>query len=86
MTVTPWPFFLVSLVYLLLVFCLSSPANSLLFTMAQLERKLPFGKIEPNSPKYFYSCMFGGIVGKLAPLNDQIVQRLIPLFSARSLW
>ncbi|KAJ5599156.1 hypothetical protein N7450_000223 [Penicillium hetheringtonii] len=31
--------------------------------MAQTERKLPFGKIEPNSAKYFYSCMFGGIVG-----------------------
>ncbi|KAJ5223805.1 hypothetical protein N7468_008347 [Penicillium chermesinum] len=29
--------------------------------MAQ-ERKLPFGKIEPNSAKYFYSCALGGIV------------------------
>lgn len=35
--------------------------------MAQTERKLPFGKIEPNSAKYFYSCMFGGVVGKLPP-------------------
>lgn len=31
--------------------------------MAQQERKLPFGKIEPNSAKYFYSCALGGIVG-----------------------
>jgi hypothetical protein len=49
-----------------LLFCLfffTSP----LFIMAlvQPERKLPFGKIEPNSAKYFYSCMFGGIIGKL---------------------
>lgn len=29
--------------------------------MAQQERKLPFGKIEPNSAKYFYSCAIGGI-------------------------
>lgn len=26
------------------------------------ERKLPFGKIEPNSAKYFASCMVGGII------------------------
>ena len=34
--------------------------------MAQ-ERKLPFGKIEPNSAKYFYSCMLGGIIGMVSP-------------------
>lgn len=33
--------------------------------MAQQERKLPFGKIEPNSAKYFYSCAIGGITGKM---------------------
>jgi hypothetical protein len=27
------------------------------------ERKLPLGKIEPNSAKYFWSCAVGGIVG-----------------------
>jgi solute carrier family 25 (mitochondrial phosphate transporter), member 3 len=27
-----------------------------------LQRTLPFGKIEPNSTKYFASCMLGGIV------------------------
>ena len=32
--------------------------------MAQ-ERKLPFGTIEPNSAKYFYSCMLGGIIGMI---------------------
>lgn len=31
--------------------------------MALQERKLPFGKIEPNSFKYFYSCGLGGIIG-----------------------
>lgn len=33
--------------------------------MALQERKLPFGKIEPYSSKYFYSCALGGIIGKL---------------------
>lgn len=32
--------------------------------MATQERKLPFGKIEPNSMKYFLSCGLGGIIGK----------------------
>lgn len=27
------------------------------------EKKLPFGKIEPHSAKYFWSCALGGIVG-----------------------
>lgn len=31
---------------------------------AQQDRKLPFGKIEPNSAKYFWSCALGGVVGK----------------------
>ncbi|KAJ6125669.1 mitochondrial phosphate carrier protein, partial [Penicillium sp. IBT 18751x] len=31
--------------------------------MATQERKLPFGKIEPNTLKYFYSCGLGGIIG-----------------------
>jgi solute carrier family 25 phosphate transporter 3 len=31
--------------------------------MALQERKLPFGKIEPNSGKYFLSCALGGIIG-----------------------
>jgi solute carrier family 25 phosphate transporter 3 len=31
--------------------------------MAMQERKLPFGKIEPNSGKYFVSCALGGIIG-----------------------
>lgn len=31
---------------------------------AQQERKLPFGKIEPNTAKYFWSCALGGVVGK----------------------
>ncbi|PLB47869.1 putative mitochondrial phosphate transporter Pic2 [Aspergillus steynii IBT 23096] len=30
--------------------------------MATQERKLPFGKIEPNSARYFASCTVGGIV------------------------
>lgn len=29
------------------------------------ERKLPFGKIEPHSAKYFLSCTLGGVVGML---------------------
>lgn len=29
---------------------------------AQQDRKLPFGKIEPNSAKYFWSCALGGVV------------------------
>lgn len=28
----------------------------------QQDRKLPFGKIEPNSAKYFWSCALGGVV------------------------
>lgn len=49
------------------LFCLFIFTTSLLFIMAKVqpERKLPFGKIEPNSAKYFYSCMFGGIIGRL---------------------
>lgn len=35
--------------------------------MAQQERRLPFGKIEPNSTKYFLSCALGGIIG-MSPL------------------
>ncbi|KAL9112605.1 MAG: hypothetical protein Q9227_003176 [Pyrenula ochraceoflavens] len=31
-------------------------------TEAQKERYLPLGKIEPNSTKYFSSCLLGGIV------------------------
>lgn len=31
--------------------------------MATQERKLPLGKIEPNSLKYFLSCGLGGIIG-----------------------
>lgn len=31
---------------------------------AQQERKLPLGKIEPNTAKYFSSCALGGIVGE----------------------
>lgn len=31
--------------------------------MATQERKLPLGKIEPNSLKYFLSCGVGGIIG-----------------------
>jgi solute carrier family 25 phosphate transporter 3 len=27
------------------------------------EKKLPLGKIEPNSAKYFWSCAVGGIIG-----------------------
>ncbi|PKX99011.1 putative mitochondrial phosphate transporter Pic2 [Aspergillus novofumigatus IBT 16806] len=30
--------------------------------MTSKERQLPFGKIEPNSSKYFLSCTLGGIV------------------------
>ncbi|KAK2756753.1 Cu/Pi carrier [Arachnomyces sp. PD_36] len=30
---------------------------------ATTDRKLPFGKIEPNSAKYFYSCALGGVIG-----------------------
>lgn len=33
--------------------------------MASKEQQLPFGKIEPNSSKYFLSCALGGIVGKI---------------------
>ena len=41
------------------------PINlSPLSPMALQERKLPFGKIEPNSAKYFYSCALGGIIGR----------------------
>lgn len=36
--------------------------------MALQERKLPFGKIEPNSAKYFASCALGGIIG-MSPLS-----------------
>lgn len=36
--------------------------------MATQERKLPFGKIEPNTLKYFYSCGLGGIIGKTPSL------------------
>jgi solute carrier family 25 phosphate transporter 3 len=38
--------------------------------MAQQERKLPFGKIEPNTAKYFYSCGLGGIIG----MNSSVAQ------------
>jgi hypothetical protein len=31
--------------------------------MATQDRKLPLGKIEPNSLKYFLSCGVGGIIG-----------------------
>uniref|UniRef100_A0A093V435 Mitochondrial phosphate carrier protein 2 n=1 Tax=Talaromyces marneffei PM1 TaxID=1077442 RepID=A0A093V435_TALMA len=31
--------------------------------MATNEKSLPFGKIEPYSPKYFTSCALGGIIG-----------------------
>lgn len=31
--------------------------------MATQDRKLPLGKIEPNSLKYFLSCGAGGIIG-----------------------
>jgi hypothetical protein len=31
--------------------------------MATQERRLPLGKIEPNSLKYFLSCGVGGIIG-----------------------
>jgi solute carrier family 25 (mitochondrial phosphate transporter), member 3 len=27
-----------------------------------LKRSLPFGKIEPNTPKYFATCMLGGVI------------------------
>ncbi|KAF3393838.1 Mitochondrial phosphate carrier protein 2 [Penicillium rolfsii] len=30
--------------------------------MATIEPKLPFGKIEPNSAKYFASCALGGVI------------------------
>ncbi|OJK00879.1 hypothetical protein ASPACDRAFT_77759 [Aspergillus aculeatus ATCC 16872] len=32
-------------------------------SMATQDRKLPFGRIEPNSAKYFASCTLGGIIG-----------------------
>jgi hypothetical protein len=35
--------------------------------MATQDRKLPLGKIEPNSLKYFLSCGAGGIIGKSKP-------------------
>ena len=54
--------------------------------MAQ-ERKLPFGKIEPNSAKYFYSCMLGGIIGMVSPLVSQHVVFLLTIFfDGLSLW
>ena len=56
------------IVYLLFFYC---SGNSLLqiftilnlYTMATQERRLPLGKIEPNSLKYFLSCGVGGIIG-----------------------
>lgn len=41
---------------------------------AQQERKLPFGKIEPNSAKYFWSCALGGIVGEFVPFPPEYQQ------------
>ncbi|KAF3165578.1 Cu/Pi carrier [Orbilia oligospora] len=40
---------------------LGPPANIDPKSLPALQ-KYPFGKIEPNSPKYFLSCMLGGIV------------------------
>lgn len=39
---------------------------------AQQDRKLPFGKIEPNSAKYFWSCALGGVVGKYSYSLEKI--------------
>ena len=38
---------------------------------AQQDRKLPFGKIEPNSAKYFWSCTLGGVVGEYSLSSDR---------------
>lgn len=40
---------------------------------AKQERKLPFGKIEPNSAKYFASCMVGGIIGRFLCVGDGLI-------------
>ena len=49
--------------------------------MATQERKLPLGKIEPNSLKYFLSCGFGGIIGmsKLPPSHKAHTNNIIQL-------
>lgn len=45
--------------------------------LSQQDRKLPLGKIEPNSAKYFLSCALGGIIGeqeqKQLPLRDRVL-------------
>lgn len=49
--------------------------------MATQERRLPLGKIEPNSLKYFLSCGFGGIIGmsKLPPSYKTRANNIIQL-------
>lgn len=51
------------------------------YNMATQERKLPLGKIEPNSLKYFLSCGFGGIIGmsKLPPSHKAHTNNIIQL-------
>lgn len=56
--------------------------------MAQQERKLPFGKIEPHSATYFYSCALGGIVGMASLLSIPYLVTCTnkTLLSLSSLW
>lgn len=44
--------------------------------MAMQERKLPMGKIEPNTGKYFVNCALGGIIGRLLRNDGDILEKL----------
>jgi hypothetical protein len=53
--------------------------------MTAKERQLPFGKIEPNSAKYFLSCTLGGIIGKYcihATLCQSYADAVVFMFEA----